>query len=74
MLCFVFQGDTEYKQLVYIVNLCGSIIPSVWPDVVKLEHYGKFNLPDHVRRRVKERLKLYIPDSQVWAIFIVISC
>ena len=40
----IMQGRNETNQLMLISNLCGSIGPSVWPDVAKLPLYAKMNL------------------------------
>lgn len=56
----ILQGATEQAQLTLISQLCGSITPEVWPDVTKLELFSKLDLMKNQRRRVKERLKVYI--------------
>ena len=56
----ILQGSTEQTQLTLISQLCGSIVPDVWPGVEKLELYNKLELVKGQRRRVKERLKVYI--------------
>lgn len=59
----IMQGNTEQNQLTLVSHLCGSITPEVWPGVDKLELYGKLVLPEHQRRRVKERLRTYVKDQ-----------
>ena len=56
----ILQGSTEQTQLTLISQLCGSITPEVWPGVEKLELFNKLELMKGQRRRVKERLKVYI--------------
>lgn len=59
----ILQGSTEQAQLTLISQLCGSITPEVWPGVEKLELYSKLELQKGQRRRVKERLKVYIKSA-----------
>lgn len=56
----ILQGATEQAQLTLISQLCGSITTEVWPGVEKLELFTKLELLKGQRRRVKERLKVYI--------------
>lgn len=49
----LFQGVSEQTQLTTICELCGSITPDVWPDVVKLYLYGMLNLPVGIPRKVR---------------------
>ncbi|CAB3376050.1 Hypothetical predicted protein [Cloeon dipterum] len=58
----IMQGNSEISQLTLICNLCGTITTDVWPDVEKLELFGKIELPQNQKRRVKERLKPYLVD------------
>ncbi|EFX73753.1 cyclin-dependent kinase 9-like [Daphnia pulex] len=58
----IMQGNTEQHQLTLICQLCGSIVPEIWPDVEKLELYNKMELPKGQKRKVKERLKPYVKD------------
>ena len=58
----IMQGNTEQNQLTYISNLCGSINTEVWPSVEKLELFTKMELPQSLKRRVKERLRSYVKD------------
>ena len=65
-MCFVFcQGSTEQHQLALITKLCGSITPEVWPNVENYELFNKMELVKGQQRRVCERLKHYVRDSQV---------
>lgn len=59
----IMQGNTEQHQLQLISQLCGSITPEVWPDVENLEHYTKVDLPKGQKRKVKDRLKVYVKDQ-----------
>ncbi|XP_071949102.1 cyclin-dependent kinase 9-like isoform X2 [Antedon mediterranea] len=59
----IMQGSTEQHQLNLISNLCGSITPEVWPEVEQLEFYSKIKLQPDLRRKVKERLHLYVRDQ-----------
>ena len=58
----IMQGDSEQKQLSLISNLCGSIIPEVWPSVERLELYSRLQLPKDQKRRIRERLRHYVRD------------
>ncbi|XP_001626865.2 cyclin-dependent kinase 9 [Nematostella vectensis] len=58
----IMQGNTEQHQLTLISHLCGSITPEVWPGVDKLELFDKMVLPSGQKRRVKERLRMYVKD------------
>ncbi len=58
------QGETEQRQLTLISQLCGSIIPEVWPGVDKLPLYDRLELPKGLKRRVKERLGAYVKDPE----------
>ena len=59
----IMQGGTEQHQLTLISQLCGSITPEVWPGVEDLELYSKLDLPKGQKRKVKERLKVYVRDQ-----------
>ena len=47
------KGNTEQHQLTLICQLCGSIVPDLWPEVEKLELYLKMELPKGQKRKVK---------------------
>ena len=57
------QGSTEQHQLQLISQLCGSITRDIWPGVDNLELFTKLELPAGQKRKVKERLKLYVRDQ-----------
>ena len=59
----IMQGNTEQHQLLLITQLCGSISPDVWLGADKLDLYDKLELPKGQRRKVKERLKMYVSDN-----------
>lgn len=59
----IMQGSSEQTQLTYIVQLCGSINTKVWPNVDKLDLYHKVNLPKDQKRKVRQRLTVYIKDQ-----------
>ncbi|XP_022099133.1 cyclin-dependent kinase 9-like isoform X1 [Acanthaster planci] len=59
----IMQGNTEQHQLTLISNLCGSVMPEVWPDVTKLDLFHKLELPQGQKRKVKDRLKKYVKDQ-----------
>lgn len=59
----IMQGNTEQHQLDLIIQLCGSIETSVWPDVDKLDLYAKMQLKQGQKRRVKERMQPYVRDQ-----------
>lgn len=48
----ILQGSSEQRQLVLISALCGSISSDCWPDVCKLQLYGKMHLEQGLPRRV----------------------
>jgi len=50
--CPILQGNTEQQQLTLISQLCGSITPEVWPDVVSLDLYNKLELVQGQKRKV----------------------
>ncbi|XP_065566557.1 cyclin-dependent kinase 9-like [Artemia franciscana] len=60
----IMQGNNEAHQIQLISQLCGSILPEVWPDVVNLDLYNKMDLNKFQKRKVKERLKAYVKDAQ----------
>lgn len=59
----IMQGDTEQTQLKLICQLCGSITTQVWPSVEKYDIFHKFELPKGQKRKVKDRLKVYVKDQ-----------
>ncbi|CAL1279318.1 unnamed protein product, partial [Larinioides sclopetarius] len=58
--CPIMQGKAEQHQLTLISQLCGSITPETLPNCEKLELYSKMILPKEQKRKVKERLKVYV--------------
>ena len=58
----IMQGNTEQHQLTLISHLCGSLNAEVWPGIEKLELFGKLELQQNQKRRVKERLRPYVKD------------
>ncbi|XP_022644734.1 cyclin-dependent kinase 9-like [Varroa jacobsoni] len=59
----IMQGSTEQSQLTLIVQLCGSITTKAWPNVDKLDLYHKMVLPKDQKRKVRQRLSMYIKDQ-----------
>jgi cyclin-dependent kinase 9 len=59
----IMQGNTEQHQIMLISQLCGTIEPSVWPAVDKLELFTKLNLLQGQKRRVIERMQPYVKDQ-----------
>ena len=59
----IMQGSVEQHQLTLISQLCGSIFPEVWPEVDRLEQYNKMDLPAGQKRKVKDRLSVYVRDG-----------
>ena len=57
------QGESEQHQISLISQLCGSITPDVYQGVENLEQYAKLELPKDQRRKIRERLKHYVKDS-----------
>ncbi|XP_064395856.1 cyclin-dependent kinase 9-like isoform X1 [Halichondria panicea] len=41
----IMQGETEQHQIFLICQLCGSIMPDIWPSCDKLDLYTKLELP-----------------------------
>ncbi len=60
----IMQGDTEQQQITLISQLCGSIMPEVWPGVEKLELYHRLELPKDHKRKIKDRLRHYVRDNR----------
>lgn len=60
---FIIKGNTEQHQLTLICQLCGSIVPDVWPEVEKLELYTKMELPRGQKRKVKGLFFSYFEES-----------
>lgn len=50
--CPIMQGDSEQTQLFLISQLCGSITPRMWPNVVSLDLYNKVELIKGQKRKV----------------------
>ena len=59
----IMQGKAEQQQLALIAQLCGSFTPEVWPGLEKLDLYPKVELPQNLKRKVKERLQKYVKDA-----------
>ena len=59
----IMQGNTEQHQITLISQLCGTIDTTVWPNVNKLDLFSKINLPQGLKRRVTQRMQLYIKDQ-----------
>lgn len=59
----IMQGKTEQHQLQLISQLCGSITKEVWPNVEKLDMFGQMELAQGQKRKVKDRLKVYVKDQ-----------
>lgn len=59
----IMQGSTEQSQLTLIGQLCGSITTKVWQNVERLDLYHKMGLPKDQKRKVRQRLSMYIKDS-----------
>lgn len=58
----ILKGNTDQNQLELIQGLCGSITAEVWAEVEKLELFNRIQLKADLKRRVKERLGVYIKD------------
>nr|CAD7197997.1 unnamed protein product [Timema douglasi] len=52
----IMQGNTEQQQLTLISQLCGSIIPELWPGVESLELYTKMEMPRGQKRKLANAL------------------
>lgn len=60
----IMQGNSEQHQLTLITSLCGAINNEIWPGVDQLELYGKMEINQQSKRKVKERLHAYVKDPQ----------
>lgn len=56
----IMQGNTEQQQIILISQLCGSFTQEVWPGVQNLDLYSKMDLPMTHKRKVKDRLLVYV--------------
>lgn len=61
--CAIMQGSTEQQQIILISQLCGSITPDVWPGVEHLYLYNEMELPMGQKRKVIDRLQVYVRDA-----------
>ena len=59
----LMQGRTEQNQLELISQMCGSLTPEVWPDIERLELFGKLVLPEGQKRRLNERMRAVMKDD-----------
>lgn len=59
----IMQGCNEQQQIILISQLCGSITPDVWPGVEHLSLYKNMELPMGQKRKVIDRLKVYVRDA-----------
>ena len=59
----IMPGKSEQEQLQRIAQLCGSIIPEVWPTVHEMPLYPKLELPTGHRRRVTNYLQQFTKDN-----------
>jgi len=59
----IMQGNTEQHQIILISQVCGSITPEAWPGVQNLELYSRLELPQSLKRCIKERLQPFIRDN-----------
>ena len=51
------------SQISLISELCGSINPSVWPNVENLDLYNQLQLPKNKRRKLTDRMGLYTKEK-----------
>eukprot|EP00118_Oscarella_pearsei_P029116 m.3693 g.3693 ORF g.3693 m.3693 type:complete len:946 (+) comp9713_c0_seq1:130-2967(+) len=58
----LFQANQELIQLEMISRVCGTPSPSVWPDVVRLPHFGVVQPKKIYRRRLKEEF-IFLPND-----------
>ena len=58
----IFQGQNEQHQLSLIIALCGSITAENYPSAANLELYKTLDLPQNVRRTLKEKIGQFIKD------------
>ncbi|KAK7094813.1 cyclin-dependent kinase 9-like [Littorina saxatilis] len=59
----IMQGGSEQSQLKLISQLCGSLTPEVWPGISSLDLYGKLELPEGQKRRVRDRMRGFMKDE-----------
>ena len=50
----ILRGTSEQSQLLLVIELCGSIVPEVWPGVENYRLYNVLVLPEHKERRIRE--------------------
>lgn len=58
----MFPANSEMEQLDAIIKVCGSPTPSVWPNVVKLPHYGIVKDKKVRRRRLRDEY-IFLPAT-----------
>ena len=51
----VLKGDSQLEIVVTISELCGSISPDIWPEVLDLPYYSLFTLPINSRNSIDDR-------------------
>lgn len=57
----ILRGENELQQIKVISQMCGSLTPETWPNIVNLRFYQKIqNLPNNVRR-ARSFLKNKVP-------------
>ena len=64
----ILPGRNEQHQLELISNMCGSITPEVWPDVVRLRLYNQLNLPQTDPRKIPSYMDVF-KDSKALDLF-----
>lgn len=57
----ILRGENELHQIKVISQMCGSLTPETWPNIVNLRFYQKIqNLPNNIRR-ARSFLKNKVP-------------
>lgn len=59
----IFQANSEPNQLELISRTCGTPMPSVWPDVIRLPFYETFKTKKVYKRRLREDFSFLPPPA-----------
>ncbi|XP_074029635.1 cyclin-dependent kinase 9-like [Leptinotarsa decemlineata] len=59
----ILQGNSERHQLSLISQICGSMIPQVWPGVQHLEFYERIKLSKIQERKVRQCFGPFLADA-----------
>ena len=59
----IFQANSEQTQFELISRICGTPLPSSWPDVVNLPLYQSFKPKKVYKRRLREEFSMMPPPA-----------